>query len=69
MQIPVWEHLVTDQTDQRQVVPRQVFTPYDCLLISVAFVFLFRVGCVWVTDVIPRYVQDHYHILVYCKDL
>ena len=28
--------IVTDQTDPWQVVPRQVFTPYDCLLISVA---------------------------------
>ena len=28
-----------DQTDPWQVVPRQVFTPYDCLLSSVAFVF------------------------------
>ena len=27
------------ETDQWQVVPRQVFTPCDCLLISVAFVF------------------------------
>ena len=36
------------QTDPWQVVPRQVFTPYDCLLISVAFVFLCRVGYLWV---------------------
>ena len=26
-----------DQTDPWQVVAREVFTPYDCLLISVAF--------------------------------
>ena len=39
MQIPVWEQLATDQTDPWQVVPKHVFTPYDCLLISVAFVF------------------------------
>ena len=31
-------------TDPWQVVPRQVFSPYDCLLISVAFVVLCRVG-------------------------
>ena len=29
-----------DQTDPWQVVPRQDFTPYDCLLISIAFVVL-----------------------------
>ena len=41
-----------DQFDQ--VVPRQVFTPYDCQLISVAItVLLFcRVGCLCVTDII-----------------
>ena len=33
-----------DQFDPWQVVPRQVFTPYDCLLISVAFVVLCHVG-------------------------
>ena len=51
VQIPVWEQLATDQFDPWQVVPRQVFTPYDCLLISVAFVILCRVGCLWVTGV------------------
>ena len=40
-----------DQTDTRQVVPRQVFTPYDCLMISEAFVVLCRVGCLCVTSV------------------
>ena len=40
-----------DQTDPWQVVPRQVFTPYDCVLISIAFVVLCRVGCLWVTGV------------------
>ena len=40
-----------DQTDPWQVVSRQVFTPYDCLLISVAFVVLCRVGCLLVIDV------------------
>ena len=40
-----------NQTDPRQVVPRQVFTPYDCLLISVAVVVLRRVGCLWITGV------------------
>ena len=34
-----------DQTDPWQIVPRQVFTPYDCLLILVAFVVVCRVGC------------------------
>ena len=38
--IPVWEQLATDQTDSWHVVPIQVFTQYDCLLISVAFVVL-----------------------------
>ena len=41
----------TDQTDPWQVVPRQVFTPDDCLLIPVAFVVLCRGGCPWVTSV------------------
>ena len=45
VQIPVWEQLATDQTDPWQVVPKQVFTPYDCLLISVAFDFLCGFGC------------------------
>ena len=49
--IPGWEQLATDQTDPWQFVPRQVFTPYDCLLISVAFVVLSRVGCLWGTGV------------------
>ena len=47
--IPVWEQLATDQADPWQVVPRQVFTLYDCLLISVAFVVLCHVDCLWVT--------------------
>ena len=34
-----------------QVVSRQVFTPYDCLLLSVAFVVLCHVGCLWLTGV------------------
>ena len=37
VQIPVREQLATDQIDPWQVVPRQVFTPYVCSLISVAF--------------------------------
>ena len=41
-----------DQTDPWQVVPRQVFTPTDCLLISVGFVVLCRVGCLGVTGVV-----------------
>ena len=53
--VPVWEQLATDQTDPWQVVPRQVFTPNDCLLISVAFVVLCRIGCFWVTNVMTAY--------------
>ena len=41
-----------DQTDPWQVASRQVFTPNDCLLSSVAFVVLCRVGCLGVTGVI-----------------
>ena len=40
-----------DQFDPWQVVPRQVFTPFSCLLISTAFVSVSRVGCVGVTFV------------------
>ena len=40
-----------DQTDPWQVVPRQVFTPYDCLLMSVALAVLCPVGCLWETSV------------------
>ena len=39
------------QTDPWQVVPRQVCTPYDCILISVTVVVLCRVGCLWVAGV------------------
>ena len=49
VKIPVFEQLTTDQTNPWQVVPRQVFTPYDSLLISLAFVVLCRVGCIRVT--------------------
>ena len=38
-----------DQFDPWQVVLRQVFTPYNCLLVSVGCVVLCRVGCLWVT--------------------
>ena len=41
----------TNATDPWQVVPRQIFTPYDCLLTTVAFVVVCLVGCLWVTDV------------------
>ena len=51
-EIPVWEQLATDQFDPWQVVPRQVFTPFDCLLISTAFVLVSSVGCLGVTDVV-----------------
>ena len=40
-----------DQNDPWNVVPRKVFTLYDSLLITVAFVVLCRVGCLWVTGV------------------
>ena len=50
--MPFWKQFATDQTDPWQVVPRQAFTPYDTALkISVAFVVLCRVGCLWVTGV------------------
>ena len=42
------------QFDPWQVVPRQVFTTYDFLLISVALVVLCLVGCLWVTGVKMR---------------
>ena len=38
-----------DQTDPWQVVSRQIFNPYDCLMISEAFVVLCRVGCLWLS--------------------
>ena len=41
-------------TDPWQFVPRQVFTPYDCLLISVTFVVVCHVGCLWVTGVFRK---------------
>ena len=44
-----WQVVATVKTDPWQVVPRQVYTPYDCLSISVAFVVLCRIGCLWVT--------------------
>ena len=50
--ILVWEPLAADQTDPWQVVPRQVFTLYSCLLISTAFVVVSRVGCDRVTGVL-----------------
>ena len=37
-----------------KLFPRQVCTPCNCLLISVAFVVLCRVGCLWVTSVFYR---------------
>ena len=50
--IPLWKQLATDQSDPWQVVPRQVFIPNSCLLISNAFVVVSRVGCLGVTGVI-----------------
>ena len=47
-----WEQLAIYQTDPQQVVPRQQFTPYDCLLISVAPVVFCCVDCLWVNSVI-----------------
>ena len=46
------EQLATDPPDPWQVVPRQVFTPNDCLLISVVFVVLCRVCFLWETGVL-----------------
>ena len=34
-----------DQFDLWQVVPRQVFSPYSCLLISSAYVVVSHEGC------------------------
>ena len=48
----ITEEFATDQTDPWQVVPRQVFTPYNRLLISTAFVVVSRVGCLGETGVI-----------------
>ena len=50
--ILVWEQHATDQFDQWQVVPRQVFTPYSRLLISTAFVVVSHVGCLGVSGVL-----------------
>ena len=49
-----------DHFDPWQVVPRQVFTPYSRLLISVAFVVASCIGCLMVTGVI----HDIYY---FCK--
>ena len=38
-----------DQVDPWQVVPRQIFTLYFHLLISIAFVIVNSVGCLGVT--------------------
>ena len=46
--IPVWEQLATDQFDPRQVVLRQIFTPYSRLLISTV---VSRIGSLGVTGV------------------
>ena len=53
--IPVWEQLATDQTGPWQVVPRQLYTPYDYLLISVVFVVLCRVRCLGVSGVLQNF--------------
>ena len=47
-----------DQFDPWKVVPRQVFTPYDFVLISVVFVELCRIGCLWVTGVCYKLPRD-----------
>ena len=49
------DRYLQDQTDPWQVVPRQVFTPYECLLISVVFVVLCCVGCLWLTGVLQGF--------------
>ena len=55
--MPVLEQLATDQSDPWQVVPIQIVTPYDFLLISVAFVVL----RLWVTGVIKIIKQWEKH--------
>ena len=61
-----------DQIDLWQVVPRQVVTPYDCLLISVGLVVLCPVGCLGVTGV-PKYrtlyIKYHYKTFINVKIL
>ena len=47
----MWEQLATGQTDLKQVVPRQVFTPYCHLLISSVLVVLSYADCLWITGV------------------
>ena len=53
-----------DQIDQWQVVPRQVFTPNECLLISLAFVVPCSVGCLCNQCnyvIVPEHLLKHYH--------
>ena len=64
MYIPVWKQLATDQTDPWQVVPRQVFTPYDSLFISVASVVICGVGCLGVTVVLSVSMQFSVAVVV-----
>ena len=47
-----------DQIDPWQVVPRQVFTPYSHLLISIVFIVFSRVGCLGVACVIQFSLQS-----------
>ena len=59
--MPVWEQLATDQFDPWQVFPRQVFTPYFCLLLSNACVVVSQADCLGVTGVKPT-IFEHYTI-------
>ena len=55
-----------NQTDPWEIVSSQVFTPCDCLLISVIFVVLYHVGCLWVTGVnlgISIYIYLYFYFL------
>ena len=45
--------------------PGITVTPYDCLLISVAFVVLCRVGCLWVTGVISVPVFGMFMVILF----
>ena len=48
---PVWEQLAIDQFGLWQVVPRQVFTAYSCLLILNSFAVVSQVSCLGVSSV------------------
>ena len=55
-----------DQTYPWQVALRHVFSPYDCLLISDAFVVLCRVGCLCITGVSLTFRINEYTAANFC---